>query len=98
MDKEIMRYVNPATVEQLRELYLNDALPGDANYFTKAQDVDERNWLAHTIVHPALMLADGALVAVTFGTGGMRTSAVVILRKIDSNWRITKVIDPRGGP
>ncbi|MCC8396992.1 DUF3828 domain-containing protein [Paraburkholderia sp. MMS20-SJTR3] len=94
MDKEIRRYVSGETVERLRELYLHRALPGEVDYFTKVKNYYAEDWLAHTVVEPAIMLDDTALVAVTFGSADRRKSVVVFLRQIDGMWKISKVANP----
>lgn len=94
MDKEILQYVSEKTVDTLRTQYKHNDLPGDAEYFTNVQDFDETDWIAHTTVHPAIMLDDVALVPVTFGSSEKKTN-VVFLRKIEGIWKITKVVDTR---
>lgn len=94
MDKEIFHYVSKQTVDTLRTQYKHNNLPGDSEYFTNVQDFDETDWIAHTVVRPAVMLDDIALVPVTFGSAEKKTN-VVFLRKIDGVWKITKVVDTR---
>lgn len=94
MDNEILQYVSKKTVDTLRTQYKHNDLPGDAEYFTNVQDFDEADWIAHTTVHPAIMLDDVALVPITFGSAVKKTN-VVFLRKIDDIWKITKVVDTR---
>jgi hypothetical protein len=95
MDKEVFRYVAPATVDVLRSDYKANRFAEGAEYFTNAQDFDEKDWTAHMSIRPAMMLDDVALVAATFGTGSTRQTNVVFLRKFDGVWKITKVVDTR---
>lgn len=97
MSNEIYRYVSKGTVDLLRTEYRHNDLPGDADYFTNVQDYDEKDWLAHMAVHPAIMLGNVALVPVTLGRDAKATvkTNVVFLRKQDGVWKITKVDDTR---
>jgi hypothetical protein len=94
MDRQILRYVAPKTIETLRTQYKHNSLPSDSEYFTNVQDFDESDWIAHTVVHPTIMLDDVALVPVTFGSAEKKTN-IAFLRKIDGVWKITKVVDTR---
>lgn len=92
MDKEIYRHVAKATVDFLRKQYRANKLSEDAEYFTKVQDFDEKDWAAHIAIHPAIMLDGVALVAVTFGSKDKQTN-IVFLRQENGIWKITKVVD-----
>lgn len=92
MDKEIYRYVNKGTVDLLRSDYKKNKFADQAEYFTKAQDFDEKDWLANMVEHPAITLDGVTVVPVTFGSKEKNT-VVVFLRKIDGVWKITKVDD-----
>ncbi|MGF6965967.1 hypothetical protein OKW43_002995 [Paraburkholderia sp. WC7.3g] len=91
-DKEIYRHVAKETVHFLRSQYQANKLPEDAEYFTKVQDFDEKDWGAHIEVHPAVMLGSVALVPVTFGSKDKQTN-IVFLRQENGIWKITKVVD-----
>jgi hypothetical protein len=93
MDKDIYRYVAPATVEVLRSDYKENRFAERAEYFTNVQDFDEKDWTDHIFIRPAMMLDDVALVAVTFGSASTRKINVVFLRNLDGIWKITKVVD-----
>jgi len=92
MNAEINRYVAKATVDFLRKQYKANKLAEDAEYFTKAQDFDEKDWQAHIAVHPVVMLDNVALVPVTFGSKDKQTN-IVFLRQENGTWKITKVVD-----
>jgi len=92
MNAEINRHVAKATVDFLRKQYKANNLAEDAEYFTKAQDFDEKDWAAHIAVHPAVMLDKVALVPVTFGSKDKQTN-IVFLRQENGTWKITKVVD-----
>ncbi|MCX4165328.1 MULTISPECIES: DUF3828 domain-containing protein [Paraburkholderia] len=92
MDKEIYHYVNKGTVDLLRFDYKKNKFADRAEYFTKSQDFDEKDWLANMTLHPAITLDDVVIVPVTFGSKEKNT-VVVFLRKIDGVWKITKVDD-----
>ena len=94
MDKEIFSYVAKDTVTVLRSDYKKNKFAERAEYFTDVQDYDEKDWLDHIAVHPAVMLDDVAVVPVTFGSTDKKT-VIAFLRKIDGSWRITKVDDTR---
>lgn len=94
MDKEIYRYVAKGTVDVLRSDYKKNKFAERAEYFTDVQDYDEKDWLGHIAVHPAVLLDDVALVPVTFGSTDKKT-VIAFLRKIDGSWKITKVDDVR---
>jgi hypothetical protein len=92
LDSKIYTYVEKRTVDALRNDYHHGNLPGDADYFTKAQDFDEKDWLNNIALHPTIMLEDVAVVPVTFGSSD-KVSVLVFLRKQDENWKIMKVED-----
>ncbi|SMG33926.1 DUF3828 domain-containing protein [Paraburkholderia susongensis] len=92
MDKEIYIHVAKKTVDFLRKQYKANKLAEDAEYFTKVQDFDEKDWEAHIAVHPVIMLENVALVPVTFGSKDKQTN-IVFLRQEDGVWKITKVVD-----
>ncbi|WP_410565600.1 hypothetical protein, partial [Bacillus sp. SIMBA_033] len=66
-DNAIYRYVEKPTVDNLRDDYKHKRLPGGSDYFTRVQDLDEKEWLAHMILHPTVNLDGVAVIAVTFG-------------------------------
>ncbi|MGF6739750.1 DUF3828 domain-containing protein [Paraburkholderia atlantica] len=92
MDKEIYRHVAKPTVNLLRKQYQANKLSEDAEYFTKVQDFDEKDWARHIAVHPVFMLDNVVLVAVTFGSKDKQTN-IVFLRQENGTWKITKVVD-----
>lgn len=92
MDKEIYRYVSRPTVDFLRTEYKHNKFAERAEYFTRVQDYDQKDWLAHMALHPAIMLDDVALVPVTFGSTEKKT-ILAFLRKENGVWKITKVDD-----
>ncbi|ACD14891.1 DUF3828 domain-containing protein [Paraburkholderia phytofirmans] len=92
MDKEVYRYVSRSTVDFLRAEYKQNKFAERAEYFTKVQDYDEQDWLAHIATHPAVMLDDVALVPVTFGSAEKKT-IIAFLRKQNGVWKITKIDD-----
>ena len=65
-------------------------MPGDADYFTKVQDYDEKDWAEHTVARAPILLEGVAVVPVTFGAKD-KVSVLVFLRKLDDGWKITKV-------
>ena len=92
MGKEIYRHVSKATVDYLQKQYQSNNLSEDAEYFTKVQDFDEKDWITHITVHPVIMLDTVALVPVTFGSKDKQTN-IVFLRQENGFWQITKVVD-----
>jgi Protein of unknown function (DUF3828) len=94
MDNTVLRYVAKDTVGLLRTRYKQNYFAERAEYFTNVQDFDEKDWLAHMSVRPALMLGDVALVAITLGSTETKTN-VAFLRNFDGIWKITKVVDTR---
>lgn len=94
MNKEVFGYVAKDTIVVLRSDYKKHKFAERAEYFTDVQDYDEKDWLDHIAVHPAVMLDDVAVVPVTFGSNDKKT-VVTFLRKIDGTWKITKVDDTR---
>lgn len=92
MDKEIYRYVSRPTVDFLRIEYKQNKFAERAEYFTRVQDYDQQDWLAHMTLHPAVMLDEVALVPVTFGSTEKKT-ILAFLRKQNGIWKITKVDD-----
>lgn len=91
-DSGIYNYVSKDTVDRLREAYRRNELPGDADYFTKVQDYDEKDWSEHTVARAPILLEDVAVVPVTFGSKD-KISVLVFLRKLGDGWKITKVED-----
>ncbi|HEX3638906.1 MAG TPA: DUF3828 domain-containing protein [Paraburkholderia sp.] len=92
MDKEVYRYVSKPTVDFLRAEYKHNKFAERAEYFTKVQDYDREDWLAHIAPHPMILLDDVALVPVTFGSTEKKT-ILAFLRKENGIWKITKVDD-----
>ncbi|GGA10754.1 DUF3828 domain-containing protein [Dyella caseinilytica] len=92
LDNNIYTYVEKRTVDALRNDYRRSKLPGNADYFTKVQDFDEKDWASNIAPHPAIMLKDVAVVPVTFGSSD-KVSILVFLRKQGENWKIMKVED-----
>lgn len=91
-DNGIYTYVAKDTVDRLREAYRRNELPGDADYFMKVQDYDEKDWTEHTVARAPILLEGVAVVPVTFGSKD-KVSVLVFLRKLDDRWKITKVED-----
>jgi hypothetical protein len=92
MDKAIYTYVSKPTVDFLRTEYRQNRFAEQAEYFTRVQDYDDADWLAHIAVHPAVLLDGVAVVPVTFGSTEKKT-VVAFLRKQGNAWKITKVVD-----
>ena len=92
LDKKIFDFVATDTVDRLRNDYAHGRLPGDSDYFLKVQDEDDRDWLAHIATQPAVALGDVTVIPVTFGSAD-KVSVLVLLRKIDGAWKITRVQD-----
>ena len=92
LDRKIYDFVAKDTVDRLRNDYAHDRLPGDSDYFLKVQDEDDRDWLAHIATQPAVALGDVTVIPVTFGSAD-KVSVLVLLRKIDGAWKITRVQD-----
>jgi hypothetical protein len=97
MNPEIYRYVSKGTVDRLRTLYKQNGFAERAEYFTRVQDFDERDWLSHVATRPAIMMGDAAVVPVTLGSFNPQ-HLVVFLRKQGGIWKITKVDDTRDAP
>ncbi|ANH74632.1 hypothetical protein ACS15_1857 [Ralstonia insidiosa] len=91
-DNGIYTYVAKDTVDRLRDAYRRNEMPGDADYFTKVQDYDEKDWAEHTVTRAPILLEGVAVVPVTFGSKD-KVSVLVFLRKLDDGWKITKVED-----
>ncbi|NIF78728.1 DUF3828 domain-containing protein [Paraburkholderia sp. Cy-641] len=97
-DNAIYRYVSKNTVDTLRDDYKHHRLPGDADYFTRVQDLDPHVWLETMLVHPAIMLDGVAVIPVTFGVKPQdRQNLVVFVAKENGHRRITKVEDTHNG-
>lgn len=92
LDNDIYQYVEKRAVDSLRKAYRHERLPGDSDYFTKVQDYNEDDWVKHIVTHPAIMLGDTAVIAVTFGSKD-KVSVIVFLRKQGAAWKIIKVDD-----
>lgn len=95
MDKEVYRYISRPTIELLRAEYKKNRFAEQTEYFTKVQDYDQDDWLAHIATHPAIQLDDVVLVPVTFGSAEKKT-ILAFLRKENDNWKIIKVDDTQG--
>ena len=91
-DNTIYRYVAKPTVDNLRDDYRHNRLPGDSDYFTKVQDYDENEWLHNMVLHPAIVLGEAAVIPVTFGAKE-KTDVIVFVRKEAGRWKIAKVED-----
>lgn len=96
-DNNIYRYVAKPTVDNLRDDYRHNRLPGDSDYFTRVQDYDEKEWLHTMNLHPTTMLDGVAVIPVTFGAKETK-NLVVFVRKEDGHWKIAKVEDTRDYP
>lgn len=94
LDTKIFDFVSKETVDRLRSDYEHDRLSGGGDYFLKVQDEDEQDWLAHVVVHPVVMLGDVAVVPVTFGSAD-KVSVLVVMRRFEGRWKITRVDDTR---
>lgn len=93
MDKQIYQFVSKSTVDLLRTEYKQNKFADRAEYFTNAQDYDEKDWLSHIVVRPAFMVNDVAIVPVTLGSATDQVSVLAFLRKLDGTWKIIKVGD-----
>jgi len=89
----IYAYVEKTTVDALRDDAKHGTLPGDVDYFIKGQDVDPSDWMSHTVIRPAVMLDNVAVILATFGVAGTRSNLVIFLRKRGNTWKIMKVED-----
>jgi hypothetical protein len=67
MDNAIYRYVAKPTVDNPRDDYKHKRLPGGSDYFTRVQDLDEKEWLNSMALHPTVVLDGVVVIAVTFG-------------------------------
>ncbi|MFP3566794.1 DUF3828 domain-containing protein [Paraburkholderia sp. SIMBA_030] len=94
-DNAIYRYVEKPTVDNLRDDYKHKRLPGGSDYFTRVQDLDEKEWLAHMILHPTVNLDGVAVIAVTFGAQEKK-NLVVFVQQEKGLWKIIKVEDTGG--
>lgn len=94
MDDDIYSYVSKPTVDFLRAEYRQNRFAEQAEYFTRVQDYDDQDWLAHIAAHRAVLLDGVAVVPVTFGSTEKNT-IVAFLRKQGSVWKITKVVDTK---
>ncbi|WP_233847698.1 DUF3828 domain-containing protein [Paraburkholderia sp. HD33-4] len=92
MDKDIYTYVSKPTVDFLRAEYKQNKFAEQAEYFTRVQDYDDQDWLAHIEVHPAVLLDRVAVVPVTLGSTEKKI-IIAFLRKQGNVWKITKVVD-----
>ena len=92
MDKDVYRYVSKPTVDFLRSEYRQNKFAEKAEYFTKVQDYDEQDWLAHMVMHPTVLVEDVAIVPVTFGSAEKKT-ILAFLRNEKGVWRIIKIDD-----
>lgn len=88
----IEQYVAKDTVARLKDEYARSGPPGDVDYFLKVQDYDTQDWLAHIAIHHAIDLNGVTVVPVTFGSKN-KVSVLVFMRKIDGQWKITKIDD-----
>lgn len=95
LDPEISKYVADPTIKRLRSDYKRDALPGDADYFTKVQDFDDWDWLQNIRTANPIALGDVTVVPVTFGSKD-QVSVLVFLQRQGAGWRIIKVDDTLG--
>jgi hypothetical protein len=103
-DDKIFEFVDPLAVKQIRAAYA--ACKGevcacfDADYFIKAQDRDEKDWLKHMIISKPLYSGNKAVVTIQMGSSrasndDMRNHLIVILKKIKGKWLITDVADAK---
>lgn len=95
LDPEISKYVADPTIRRLRSDYKRNALPGDADYFTKVQDYDDKDWLQHIRTPNPIALGAVTVVPVTFGSKD-HVSVLVFLQRHGAGWRIIKVDDTLG--
>ncbi|CAE6823501.1 DUF3828 domain-containing protein [Paraburkholderia haematera] len=91
-DNAIYRYVAKPTVDNLRDDYKHNRLPGGSDYFTRVQDLDENAWLNNMALHPTVALDGVAVIAVTFGAKEKK-NLVVFVRQEQGLWKIIKVED-----
>lgn len=94
-DDHIYAYVEKTTVDALRDDAKHDKFPGDVDYFIKVQDVDPADWNSHTVIHPAVMLDDVAVILASFGAAGTKSNLIIFLRKYGDTWKIMKVEDTK---
>jgi len=100
-DDKIFDYVDAKTVKNVRASYEmcdGEPCPCSINhdYFLKAQDSDDADWLKSIKVSKPLLSNREAVVFVVIGTyDAMRLNLVVLLRKSGSNWKIVDVVDAK---
>ncbi|MDR2212630.1 MAG: YbjP/YqhG family protein [Pseudomonadales bacterium] len=100
-DDKIFEFVDPLAVKQIRASYAacGDEVCGlDADYFTRAQDWDEKDWLKHMTISKPLYSGNKAIVTIQLGSSyalrkGARNHLIVILKKNGEKWLITNVAD-----
>ena len=89
---EIRAYVAAGTLKRLRADLERGTLPGDMDYFLKAQDILDE-WPESLHVFEAIVLGDGTMVVpVSFGLE-TKISTIVFLQKDNGVLRIVKVDD-----
>ena len=85
-------YVAADTLKRLRADLARGTLPGDMDYFLKAQDTLD-DWPESLKVAEAIALGDGTVVVpVSFGVEE-KISTIVFLKKVGGAFRIVKVDD-----
>ncbi|MDR2153896.1 MAG: YbjP/YqhG family protein [Burkholderiaceae bacterium] len=99
-DDKMFEFVDPLAVKQIRAAY--DACGDEdcmgADYFTKAQDWDEKDWLKYMTISKPLYSGNKAIVTIQLGSSyalkkGARNHLIVILKKNRKKWLITDVAD-----
>lgn len=91
-NNEISAYVAADTLKRLRADLERGTLPGDMDYFLKAQDILDE-WPESLHVTEAVVLGDGTVVVpVSFGLE-TKISTIVFLQKDNGMLRIVKVDD-----
>lgn len=99
-DDKILEFIEPLAARQIRSAYTacgnTDCIGAD--YFTRAQNWDEKYWLNHMTISQPIYSSSKAIVAIQFGNPhdaqkNTNNHVIVILKKIGEKWMITDVAD-----
>jgi hypothetical protein len=94
---DIYRFVSKPTIDGLHNDIQRGGYSDDVSYFTKVTEYDADEWHHSMIIHPAVILSDTAIVAVSFGRKE-KTDIVLFLKKDHGNWQIIKADDTQTYP